>query len=812
MKIPFRMSGVPSLLLLAVLFSPLRGGAEEKLDLQKLQPLLKEHCLDCHDADSSKGGLDLTQLGSDVSRPADFAQWERNHERVRQGEMPPPKKNRMSPAERDQLLREVAGPLAAVHRRVRGTVLRRLNRVEYENTLNDLFGTRLELASTLPEDGLFHGFDNVGEALSISTVQLQKYLESARLVLDTGLNGRPSQESSILRASYAETREAQTHLGKAWHLNPDGAVVFYKRRGYPSGMLRDANVRASGRYRIRVTGYAHQSPVPITFSVGSTTFARGADKPTYGYFSLPPGNPSTVELEAWIENRYMIQIEPFGLQVDDAELKKVGLEKYKGPGLAILHVELEGPLPDPDADRAVRLVYEGVERREVEPRNPKDKQRSNYVPKYEVVASQPDEDASRILSRVARLAFRRPVQESELKPFLALFHNEINQGGDFDTAMRTALAGILCSPHFLYLVEKPGKLNDHALAARLSYFLQRSLPDADLSRSADEGRLTGEPGALLAQAIRLLKSPKSERFIYDFADAWLDLRNIEFTNPETRLFPEYDEYLLYSMIQESRSFLEELIRKNLPVRNVIDSDFAMLNERLAEHYGIPNVAGPDIRPVQLPQDSPRGGVMAQAAVLKVSSNGTATSPVIRGVWILERILGITPPPPPPAVPGVEPDIRGAQTVRQLLDKHRSMVSCQGCHQLIDAPGFALEAFDPIGGYRNRFRSLGEGDRVNIEVNGRKVQYRLAQPVDASGKLRDDREFQDFNEFKRLLLEDDRDVVRCLVEKVLTFATGRELGFSDEPEIHQMVDHLRSSGGGFRDLILMAVDSEIFRNK
>jgi hypothetical protein len=239
----------------------------------------------------------------------------------------------------------------------------------------------------------------------------------------------------------------------------------------------------------------------------------------------------------------------------------------------------------------------------------------------------------------------------------------------------------------------------------------------------------------------------------------------------------------------------------------------MLNNRLAEHYEIEGVAGPEIRPVKLPADSVRGGLLSQASILKVSANGTTTSPVTRGVWVIERILGQHAPPPPPGVPGVEPDIRGASTLRELLDKHRSLDTCRSCHQKIDPPGFALESFDPIGGYRDRFRSLGgNGERVAKEINGLKVRYSLGPKVDAAGQMADGRSFDDFRQFRELLAQDKPLLARAFATKLLTFATGREMGFSDRAEIERIVAASQKTNYGVRDLLWQVVQSEIFRRK
>jgi hypothetical protein len=385
---------------------------------------------------------------------------------------------------------------------------------------------------------------------------------------------------------------------------------------------------------------------------------------------------------------------------------------------------------------------------------------------------------------------------------------------------------MLCSPDFLYFQERPlvgatlkaeradgsHRLDDYSLAARLSYFLTRTTPDEQLLAAAAKGRLAGDQRALLEHVDRLLGDPRWERFVVDFTDAWLNLRDIEFTNPDSALYPEFDSYLQWSMLGETRSFFRQLITANLGVRNLVKSDFAMLNERLAEHYGIAGVRGPEIRPVSLPGGSLRGGLLSQASILKVSANGTSTSPVTRGVWVMERLLGQTPPPPPPGVPGVEPDIRGATTLRELLDKHRTLDTCRGCHQKIDPPGFALESFDPIGGWRERFRVLGQGEPVAALVRGQKVRYKLGPPVDASGEFENGKAFAGYAEFRELLLVDEPRLARALAIKLLTFATGREMGFSDRQEIDRIVQAAAGSGYGVRDLVRLITTSDIFLSK
>ena len=316
---------------------------------------------------------------------------------------------------------------------------------------------------------------------------------------------------------------------------------------------------------------------------------------------------------------------------------------------------------------------------------------------------------------------------------------------------------MLSSPGFVFVEEKPGRLDDHALATRLALFLWNSIPDDTLRALADRGELR-QPEVLRAQTERMLADPKARRFVEAFTDYWLDLRKIDDTSPSTTLYNDYelDDPLKLAAMEETRLFFAELLRADLPARNIVDSDFTFLNERLADHYGIRGVTGVDFRKVTLPADSLRGGLMTQASVLKVTANGTTTSPVLRGHWITERILGLETPPPPPSVEAVEPDIRGAVTIRQQLEKHRADASCAACHSKMDPPGFALESFDVMGGFRDRYRAVS--DKVppvkGFGMNGQAFAFHYALPVDSAGELPNGQPFKDVRELKRLLVQDE----------------------------------------------------------
>jgi hypothetical protein len=313
----------------------------------------------------------------------------------------------------------------------------------------------------------------------------------------------------------------------------------------------------------------------------------------------------------------------------------------------------------------------------------------------------------------------------------------------------------------------------------------------------------------------MLEDPKSRRFVEAFLDYWVDLRKMEDTTPSTTLYNDYylDDALTEATVLETQLYFEDMVRRNLPARHVVDSDFTFLNERLARHYDIPDVTGAKMRRVPLPPESPRGGFLTQASVLKVTANGTTTSPVLRGVWIVERILGIRIPPPPP-VPAVEPDIRGAVTIRQQLAKHSEDASCAACHSKMDPPGFALESFDIFGGWRENYRAVAE-DKPAVEgrgKNGQPFEFHYGLPVDAAGTLPDGRPFQDIREFKKLLLEDDVPIARNLASQLIVYATGAPVRFSDRPAVEGILKRAQADAYGTRTLIHEIVQSDLFRNK
>ena len=427
----------------------------------------------------------------------------------------------------------------------------------------------------------------------------------------------------------------------------------------------------------------------------------------------------------------------------------------------------------------------------------------------EVVSDDPLVDSQKVLTNFTRRAFRRNVTAEDVTPFVAIVKAKLDAGYTFELAMRAALKGVLISPEFLFLREKPGKLDDFALACRLSYFLWSTMPDEALFALAEQQKLS-QPEVLRQQVERLLADPKSAAFTENFVGQWLGLREIDATEPSHIVYPEFDHLLKVSMIRETELFFDEVLKNDLSLTNFVACDFTMLNGRLARHYGIPGVDGWEFHKTPLPAESHRGGMLTMASVLKVTSNGTTTSPVMRGAWVLDRILGTPPPPPPDNVSAIDPDIRGATTIREQLAKHRSTESCGVCHRKIDPPGFALESFDCIGGWRDNYRVTGNGEAVIVD--GRRMPYHKGKKVDPSDALADGERFENIDQFKQLLLRDKDQLARALTTKLLAYSTGGAPTRTDRPEIEAIVARVRNNNYGFRSLLHEVVQSDLFRNK
>ncbi|MDZ4783314.1 MAG: DUF1592 domain-containing protein [Planctomycetia bacterium] len=512
------------------------------------------------------------------------------------------------------------------------------------------------------------------------------------------------------------------------------------------------------------------------------------------------------------------------------------------PGYAIQWMEVEGPLPDERFDAGYKLLFGDLAMEAANPgepgvslppvesgigsrggftgrggRGPGGRGGGFPAPSptiVEVVTENSETDAERLLRGFMDRAYRRPVEETEVALYLDLFKDQYAKGFGFAKSMISTYTAVLASPGFLFVEEAPGQLHDYALATRLALFLWNSTPDARLIDLARQGKMS-DPEVLRAQTERLLDDPKSRRFVEAFTDYWLDLREIDDNSPSTTLYSDYelDDPLKLAAVEETRLFIAELLKEDLPARNIVQSDFTFLNARLAKHYGLDGVEGSNMRKVALPANSVRGGLMTQASVLKVTANGTTTSPVLRGVWVTERILGFETPPPPP-VPAVEPDIRGAVTIRQQIEAHRADASCASCHARMDPPGLALESFDVMGAWRDRYRAVNDEvpAEAGIGLDGQRFKFHYALSVDPSGTLPDSRQFADVRQLKQMLLEDEATIARNLVKQLMIYATGAPIGFSDRQETDAILERSRLGNYGVRSIMHEIVQSRLFQNK
>jgi mono/diheme cytochrome c family protein len=758
------------------------------------KPFFKEHCIRCHGQSETKGELRLNELDADLTRPAIFERWQRIVERIQAGEMPPENEPQPMPEQAAEFVKQLTTQLDAVaaQRRSGGrVVLRRLNRVEYENTVRDLFDVDVSVKEMLPEDAIAHGFDNVGAALNISPVLMERYLEAADAVIDAAIKPVHNLESKTERFDLYDSLPTWFIAG-VW--KQDEGVILFRSSGDSSTDLRQFKAPVPGRYRFRFLASAHNSETPLPMAVLLGNFVVSGNPTRHlGYFDAPPGEPVVIEFEErLLAKNDTIKVTPVALPF--VYLKHEIMPEYPGPGLHVHWMEVEGPLPAAWPTESYRRVF-----------GDSDPQKGTLA------------DAQKLLRKLLPRAFRRPVTEGEEMPFVDLVAASLESGQTFEASLRAGIKAVLASPKFLYLRETTGGLDDHALASRLSYFLWSTMPDETLLELANDGELH-KPDVLRSQVERLLQHPRAKAFTENFTGQWLSLRDIDATTPDKALYPEFEELLKWSAVQETQLFFNEMLKENLSVRNFVDSDFAILNGRLATHYGIPNVHGVEFRKVPLKPEYHRGGVMTQASILKVTANGTSTSPVLRGVWVLDRIMGQPVPPPPPNVPAVEPDIRGATTIREQLAKHRATENCVGCHSRIDPPGFALENFDVIGGWRDRYRVVADQkDWVKNRVGPlakylAAYQYGLGRPVEAADALSDGRQFADINELKQLLLTDPEQLARCITEKLVTYATGQPVGFDDRQAVDQILAEAKATDYGLRSLIHEVVASELFRSK
>jgi len=838
----------------------------------ELKDFVSDHCLDCHDNATHKGKVSLEGLSNKVDS-GNAQQWLKVLEQIERRNMPPADEDQPTPAERHAVELALETKLvaqASPHAERRATMLRRLNRVEYRDTIRDLLQLNLgsfDPTREFPDDNRVHGFPSDGGKLVTSSFLLRQYLEAADQIVARAVhfepkpvvqhwNLQPPFDRTTLGFNYSEAAYYRTVAKQPQPYE----TIYEATSGSPKGgyhPLDDlrAGVPASGWYHIRIRAEAKfrhadfdlkkfhfppgndpTEPIRLSLFTGTLEGIDPENKEIVNYaathqqlgerqlatWDLPDDGATWLDCNVWLDRGYFPRLAyPNG--PTDANnrlhhyfvenrytlLNKEQLARYEhdalrgdnyntpmwfeSPRILVSKIEIEGPLNEAWPPASHRVIF----------------------------GDQPYQSsaADEVLHGFATRAWRRPVEANEVRPIVALVRAAEKAGQKPEVAIQQGLKAILCAPEFLYREEKSATLNDYEIASRLSYFLWSSMPDERLLKCAAAGELH-RPEVLREEAQRLLTDPRADAFIDEFLNGWLAMRKLGTMAPDVNKFAEYyRDDLEAAMRTETRLYFRQLLHTNGSIDLFLDSDYSFVNRKLARLYGIdPKVveaavgqpveglSAQDLVPdseghapslgfarVKLP-DRRRGGLLGQASILTLTANGVDTSPVIRGVWILENILGEPPSPPPPDVPVIEPDIRGAKTIREQLEKHRANATCRSCHHLIDPPGFALETFDAIGRWRGHY-----------------VKANAAVPVDSSGQL-GAAKFKDVSGFKTALVQDHDQFARCLVEKLLIHALGRELDVTDRPAIRHILETAAPDGYRLRDLILLCAESDIFRRK
>jgi hypothetical protein len=633
--------------------------------------------------------------------------------------------------------------------------MRRLNRAEYNNTVRDLIGLDLRPADDFPNDDVGYGFDNIGDVLSLSPLLFERYLGAAEAVLDHAI------------VSEEPPQPTKNRLGGIRIVPPTAGDT---RRGFGqylrgAGAFANVAFTEAGDYTIRVEVFGQAAggePIRLAVRVDGEPLQSFEVK---GTRTAPEFLEVKTRLTAG-SHRFAV-----GFLNPSADPKPADFDKQR---LLILRgLTLDGPYHPPPVEvpashRRIMAHRDGLS---------------------------PREAAREIVGRFSTKAFRRPVKPEEVERILTVYDRAQKEGEKFDGCVRFALARVLVSPHFLFRVERdppgvaPGQpypVGEYELASRLSYFLWSTMPDEELFTLAGRGQLRQN---LDAQVRRMLADPKSGEFVRNFADQWLTLRSLANVNPDPKTFPNFDPALRAAMLRETEMFFEAVVREDRSILDLLDADFSFVNERLARHYGIPGVKGPEFRRVKLPPN--RGGILTQASILTLTSNSTRTSPVKRGKWVLDQILNAPPPPPPPDVPPLEEGHELKGTLRQVMEQHRSNALCASCHAKLDPLGFAFENYDAVGAWRDK-----EGSHA----------------IDASGTLPDGQSFTGAAGLKAILKGKKESFGRCLTEKVLTYALGRGLEYYDRCAVDKMVAELDKGGYRFSALLSAVVHSEPFQQR
>jgi hypothetical protein len=791
----------------------------------KILPLLESHCTKCHGPEKQKAKINLAGIRSLEELTQDPHLWFRVLDQLEFGEMPPEDEKPLADANRQAMIAWIKGELndslAARQLREGRSQFRRLSRAEYADNFEELFGIRPtgQMLSMLPEDGRVEGYTKVSQALPMSTDGAFGYYQIARELLDKWvLKPLPNPEKNPRDATKHHLPAGPTGQSQGHALELPGGWFVYFNSDDTSGRLMPPKgfpgARTPGIYKLRAHIYAYQTDKPLTVGIYTGhTAAYPQQIELAQIIEAPPGKPTVVETEVYLGGHRSgingIRLIPFG--IGEQVPKNSQASKCKGPGLAVQWVEVESPelpiLADrwltadfPDALRDA-MRKPGVTLKKKNPKSPELMSNADFVALMRTT-----------LARVGARMWRRDLTSPELGAMAAAVEQDLGQNRNIKDIFLDRITELMTAPDFYCVVESPGPLSDMALASRLSLFLWNSGPDDALLAVARAGKLR-TPDALRRETDRLLDNPRSDRFVKNFLNQWLDLHAIGDTTPDNKLYPEYGDDLKFSSLRETEGTFRRVLRENRSVRDFAAPDWLLANGRLARHYGLPEIAGAELQQVRIPAGSPYGGLWTQPAILKVTADGSSTSPVKRGVWIARRLLGVHISPPPPNIEPINPDTSGAKTVREQLALHSQDGSCASCHKKFDPFGFALESFDVMGQFRKNYRML------NPELAGLKPGQRKGKtlwddglPVNASGVTPDGKPFEDLTGLRKLLSQQPEKLAWGVTWHLATYATGAPSGPLDRKAIQQIVDSSKQKDYGLRTLVHGVVQSELFRTK
>jgi hypothetical protein len=705
--------------------------------------------------------------------------------------MPPPEEPQLSASDRKAIAGWIRGELtdtlAAQQRREGRAKLRRLSKSEYSDTLHDLFGMRPGM-DLLPLDGRVDGYDKVAAALPLTSEGALGYMSTAEELLKRWMLKPLPKEAGVIRSPSRESEQSAGHL----LVMGDGTVVSFNS-DVNSGPFKNFSARVPGVHHVKVSVYGYQTdkPLPFGFYAGST-WSYPQQLELIGVLEAPPGKAAVLETDLYFRAGDGVRLIPFGLGVPVP--KNAQASQCKAPGLAVQWIEAEEPKRPLELDRFLTADF---------PKGLADEMRGPVALKTLKSCSRDEflKSMTATFKRIGARFFRRDLTSTELTQIVTGLAKSIDAGTPLTEAFGAAVLDLMTSPDFFCVIESPGTLSDFPLASRLSLFLWNAAPDEVLLDAARRGRLK-DPKVLREQTERLLNDPRSDRFIKGFTDQWLGLHAINDTSPDSRLYPEYgrNELLKQSSVWEVQGSFRLMLKENQGVRSFVDPRWALVNEPLAKHYGLPDVTGSELRKVALPPHSLIGGLWTQSAVMKVTANGTATSPVKRGVWVARRLLGVSVPPPPPNINPAEPDVRGAKTLREQLALHRANPSCANCHARFDPYGFALESFDVTGSFRKTYR-IANGD-----------SWREGLPVDCTGETPDGKKFEGVAELRKLLAANPEQLAQGVVRHLVTYATGAPATMIDQKAIDAIVQSAKPDDHGLRSLLHALIQSDLFRSK